>query len=262
MRKRNVLGMLVMLLAAGLLFTACDKDTPEKTDQTPKTKPACTGDHGSHDHAKTAVAAPASGAAMKLTIPLPKPLFAGTPKPPKGVTNLEPPKPKGWKRPLMSVPAGTTNIAKGKAVTASDDFVVIGEFEQLTDGDKDGSDGCFVEMMDGKQWVQIDLGKPATIYAIALWHFHKQARVYHDVVVQVANDEDFTENVKTVFNNDNDNSSGLGAGKDLSYLETYEGKLIDAKGVEGRYVRFYSSGNTSDSGNHYIELDVYGVEKK
>jgi hypothetical protein len=32
-------------------------------------------------------------------------------------------------------------------------------------------------------------------------------------------------------------SLGLGAGKDLNYIETYQGKLIDAKGVKGRYVR-------------------------
>ena len=91
-----------------------------------------------------------------------------------------------------------------------------------------------------------------------LWHFHKQPRVYYDVVIQVADDADFKKNVKTIFNNDHDNSAGIGKGKDMHYVETAEGKLIDAKGVQGRYVRCYSNGNTNNDLNHYIEVAVYG----
>ncbi len=54
------------------------------------------------------------------------------------------------------------------------------------------------------------------------------------------------------------NELGLGAGTDRPYIETYEGKLIDAKGVKGRYVRFYSKGNTTNKLNHYIEIEVFG----
>ena len=50
----------------------------------------------------------------------------------------------------------------------------------------------------------------------------------------------------TIFNTDAANELGLGAGKDLPYIETYQGKLIDAKGVKGRYVRLYSKGNTTN----------------
>ena len=62
----------------------------------------------------------------------------------------------------------------------------------------------------------------------------------------------------TLFNNDHDNSAGLGVGKNMHYVETNEGKLIDAKGVKGRYVRFYSNGNNASDLNHYIELEVFG----
>jgi len=96
------------------------------------------------------------------------------------------------------------------------------------------------------------------IYAIVFWHYHKQARVYYDVVVQVADDADFITNVRTLFNNDIDNSAGLGVGEGMHYVETAEGKLIDAKGVHTRYVRLYSNGNTSNGQNHYIEVAVYG----
>jgi len=76
----------------------------------------------------------------------------------------------------------------------------------------------------------------------------------------VASDPDFISDVQTVFNNDDDNSSGLGVGSDMNYVETSEGKLIDIvnKGVKGQYVRLYSMGNNSNDQNHYLEVEVYG----
>ena len=62
-----------------------------------------------------------------------------------------------------------------------------------------------------REWVQIDLGQKATIYAVLVWHNHAEARVYRDVIVQVSDDPDFLD-AQTVFNNDYDNSSGLGIG--------------------------------------------------
>jgi hypothetical protein len=192
---------------------------------------------------------------VPLKTDLPKPLFVGTPVPIK-VSNLEPAQ-KG-KRPDFMVPAGTTNLAKGKKVTASDNDPVVGTLDLITDGDKEGDEGSWVELGPGKQWVQIDLEKESDIYAVMLWHFHSQARVYFDVVVQVSDDPKFEKDVTTIFNADANNELGLGAGKDLAYIETYEGKLIDAKGVKGRYVRLYSKGNTTNKMNHYIEVEVWG----
>lgn len=192
---------------------------------------------------------------VPLKTDLPKPLFVGTPVPIK-VPNLEPAQ-KG-KRPDFLVPAGTENLAKGKTVTSSDSEPVIGTLDLITDGDKEGDEGSWVELGPGKQWVQIDLGKTADIYAVMLWHFHSQARVYFDVVAQVSDDPTFSKDVTTIFNADAANELGLGAGTDRPYVETYEGKLIDAKGVKGRYVRLYSKGNTTNKLNHYIEVEVFG----
>jgi hypothetical protein len=192
---------------------------------------------------------------VPIPLELPKPLFVGTPVPIK-VPNLE--KPSGAKRPPFLAPAGTVNLSRGRTVTASDTFPVIGDIPFVTDGDKDGSEGTFVEFGPGVQWVQIDLGATATLRAIVCWHFHAQARVYHDVVVQAADDADFKTGVTTLFNNDHDNSAGLGAGKDLAYIETSEGRLIDAKGVRARHVRLYSNGNTTSELNHYVEVEVFG----
>jgi hypothetical protein len=192
---------------------------------------------------------------VPLKTQMPKPLFVGTPVP-LNVPNLEPPM-KG-KRPDFMIPAGSVNLAKGKKVTASDENPVVGTLDLVTDGDKDGDEGSWVELGPGKQWIQIDLGKSANIYAVLLWHFHSQARVYRDVVAQVSDDATFKSGVTTIFNNDFKNEIGAGAGKDMNYVETYQGKLIDAKGAKGRYVRFYSNGNTTNKLNDYIEVEVWG----
>jgi len=193
----------------------------------------------------------------KVPIPLelPRPLFVGTPVP-INVPNLE--KPSGAKRAPFLAPAGTVLLSKGKPVTASDAYPVIGEIPFVTDGEKDGSDGTFVEFGPELQWVQVDLGATDTLQAIVVWHFHAQARVYHDVIVQVSDDANFKTGVTTLFNNDYDNSAKLGVGKDPSYVETAEGRLIDAKGVKARYVRLYSNGNTTNELNHYVEVEVFG----
>ena len=163
----------------------------------------------------------------------------------------------GERKPLM-VPSDVELVSDGKDVTSSDDWPIIGELEFLTDGDKDADEGYYVELGPELQWVQIDLEASKEIFAIALWHYHSQARAYHDVIVQISDDPDFGSGVKTVFNSDHDNSAGLGRGKDKAYIETHEGKLIEVDGVSGQYVRFYSNGNSTDTMNHYIEAQVFG----
>ncbi|MCX5645633.1 MAG: hypothetical protein NTZ17_13305 [Phycisphaerae bacterium] len=205
-----------------------------------------------------AAAAPSGAKMVALDFQLPKPMFVGTPTEMK-VENLE--KPLGRARPPFLAPEGTVNLAKGKPVKSSDEMPIIGEISYITDGDKEAADGSYVELGPLVQHVTVDLGKTCELCAIVLWHYHKQPRVYFDVVVQLSNDPDFIKDVKTVFNNDNDNSAGLGVGADKPYVETNEGKLIDllSQGSpKARYVRFYSNGNTSNDLNHYIEADVYG----
>lgn len=209
------------------------------------------------EEAKTPVGSDTgSSGLVAVDIKLPKPMFVGTPQDTR-VPNLE--KPSGKPRPPFLAPPGTKNLALGKPVKASDEEPIIGEIEMITDGDKEAADGSYVELGPFLQHVTIDLGAKQEIYAVVVWHYHKQPCVYFDVVAQVADDADFITNVKTVFNNDVDNSAGLGVGKNKHYTETAEGKIIDCMpGVRGRYVRLYSNGNTSNDLNHYIEVDVYG----
>lgn len=192
---------------------------------------------------------------VPIKIELPKPMFVGTPTN-MAIEKLE--KPLGKPRPPFLAPAGTKNVALGKSIASTDDMPIIGEIELINDGDKDADEGYFVELGPFTQHITIDLEKKHDIYAIVVWHYHKQARVYFDVIVQVADDADFTKNVRTLFNNDLDNSSGQGKGEDWHYVETSEGKLIDAKGEKAQFVRLYSKGNNSNDLNHYIEVEVYG----
>ncbi len=196
----------------------------------------------------------------ELKFELPLPMFRGTPKELKLNEHIE--KPSGKPRPPFLAPKGTKNVALKKPVTSSDDAPIIGELAQVTDGDKKGSDGSYVELGPGRQWVQIDLQEKYNIHALLVWHFHGEGRIYHDVVVQVADDPDFITNVRTIYNNDYDNSSGLGIGKDLEYLESNEGRLMPCKDIVARYVRLYSKGSTANDMNHYTEVEVYATPAK
>jgi hypothetical protein len=197
---------------------------------------------------------------IPLTTTFPPPLTIGTPVP-IHIANLEVVDPK--KKQELMVPAGTTNLALKKPVKSSDSDPLLGTLDLVTDGNKAADEGNFVELASGKQWVQIDLGAKSDIYAIWVWHYHSQARAYKAVVVQVSDDPDFIDGVKTIFNNDAENVNGLGAGKDPAYIETNQGRLMPAKEpVRGRYVRLYSNGNTSNTSNHYIEVEVYGKPAK
>jgi hypothetical protein len=126
------------------------------------------------------------------------------------------------------------------------------------DGDKEAAEGSVLEFGPFKQWIQVDLESEYELYAIVFWHFHKIPRVYFDVVVQVSNDAEFINDVKTLFNNDTDNSLGLGVGTDKHYIDKAEGKLVDAKGTRARYVRLLSQGNNQNDYSHYIEVEVFG----
>ena len=200
----------------------------------------------------------AEEASVPLKTEIPEEILAGTPPDVLALLfpNLEKP-PKG-ERPDFMVPKGTVNLALKKKVTASDPDPVLGEIEFVNDGNKEATERNFVEFSPKTQWVQIDLGKPSHIYAVYVWHFFREARGYHDVIVRVADDAKFAKNARTIYNNDQDNSSRLGIGRDRPYIETNFGKLIDAKGVKARYVRLYSRGNTANALNHYLEVEVFG----
>jgi hypothetical protein len=193
---------------------------------------------------------------VPLKIKLPAPAFVGTPSDTPPGSSVE--KPSGVPRPPLMVPPGVSNLALKKPVTTSDTNQVLENLVKITDGDKESSEEGTVLLRKGVQWVQVDLGAPSEIYAIVIWHAHDTPKVYHAVVAQVADDPQFTQNVRTLFNNDQSNVDGLGAGTNREYFETNEGKLIEGKGTQARYVRLYSRGSTESRLNEYTEVEVYG----
>ena len=165
-------------------------------------------------------------------------------------------------RPPMLVPPDIQNLAPGSRISCSDTNKPADALAKITDGDKRAADSSVVNLRKGTQYVQFDLGHSYELYAIVIWHAHDSAKVYHDVIVQVSNEPSFKGNVHTLFNNDKDDSSGRGVGTDREYFETYEGKLIPAKGAVARYVRAYSRGSSESALNEYTEVEIYGRPPK
>jgi len=192
---------------------------------------------------------------VPLDYDIPRELTIGTPKD-IDVENLET---SPNEEPIM-VAEGHELLSHGKPVTTSDDGIPWqGTPDMITNGEVDGNEGfSFILGSPGLQWVQIDLEDTYFIDAVVFWHFFREDRVYHDVIVQVSNDENFETGVTTLFNNDHDNSSGLGAGSDRAFIGTNRGKQVAGNGTEARYVRLYSNGNTDNDLNEYIEVQVFG----
>ncbi len=163
--------------------------------------------------------------------------------------------------PAVLVPRNVTNIARGKPVTPSRDYAIIGEPQNVTDGDKRllhyfefEPESVFPHR---GAHVTVDLGAEYRVYAVAWWHLFDRPTVYQDVVVQVASDPSFRDAI-TLFNNDADDSLGLGKGTDLNYIETNKGWVVGADGATGRYVRLYNRGNSRNYLAQYTEVEVYG----
>jgi hypothetical protein len=235
-------GLALILMGLVIGISSC-KDSPPKQPKDTRTTDQDTGARSNVKH-------------VPIPLTLPKPMFSGTPQNLNGVLNLE--TTLNRPRPLFLAPEGTTNVAAGKPVMSSDENPMIGDIDMITDGDKDGAEGSFVELGLFAQYVTVDLGAQHEIYAVVVWHFHKQPKVYYDVITQISDDPNFAANVTPIFNNDTDNSLELGAGSDKHYIETSEGKLMDANSTKGRYVRCYSNGNNTNELNHFIEVEVFG----
>jgi hypothetical protein len=163
----------------------------------------------------------------------------------------------------LQVPLGTTNLGPQCHLTTSALPVGNRELQKLVDNPRgkakrDFDD--FVTLPAGVQWVQLDLAEKTSLYAIVIWrNFQFPMRFYRGVVVQIADDAEFRKNVRTLFNNDYRNLTGLGAGEGREYLESYEGKLIEAHGAIASSVRIYSAGSTESAINEYFAVDVFGL---
>jgi len=156
----------------------------------------------------------------------------------------------------VNVTGSLSNLAAGKLPAA-----LSAAFKNLslaTDGVKSTANYADSSTATGLQWVQVDLGNSYGISSIKLWHYFGDARKYSDVVVQLSDDPKFISGITTVYNNDTDNSAGLGKGTNSEYSETSAGLNITFGTVNARYARFYTNGSNINKYNHYSEIEIYG----
>ncbi len=259
MKKTGRIFIIALVIMCFALLSCKKSPTSDPAPPQPDPDPTITDTDtvsptpGSDDPSPSTPDSPDANADMvALNIELPIAAFKGTPIPIL-VDNLEPPL--GHDREPFLAPKGTVLISRNKTVLSEDP--IFGELSLVTDGDKEAADGCFVYLGPLKQEIVIDLEAMHEIYAIIVWHNHQKAFVYFDVIAQIGEDLDFVKST-IVFNNDIDNSSQMGVGTDKHYIETAEGKLIDCKGVRGRYVKMVSRGNNANDLNHYTEVEVWG----
>ena len=179
--------------------------------------------------ALAAAAAFAEKVAIKFE--LPPPHSSGTPKEIKS-DNLEKDRGPGKLRPpIMVEPEYAKKLTTENTKVTTSEEAVTGDNDYVVDGDKTPDATSMLQLPGGLQWVQLDLGAEHTIAAVCVWHDQGDERVYKDVIVQISNDANFVDGVKTIFNNDHDNTAKLGKGTDKEYREPV---------------------------NNYIEIEVFG----
>ena len=151
------LGGFVTALALAIGLSSCGEKKAGKSE-------ASAGGSAAAPAAPAKTALP-PGEIEDLKVDYPKPMFVGTP------TNIRSPnleKVTGKSRGPFYVPTGTVLLSLKKKVTSSDNAPVIGDLDMITDGEKSGGDGFFVELGPMPQWVQVDLGVSRPLYAIRL----------------------------------------------------------------------------------------------
>ena len=146
----------------------CFGDIESRTQQTRRQQYPYSGCQFRHVKARRRFSADSTGFAEAAV--------CGTPPNIQGIANLE--KPLGKPREPFYAPKGTTNVAFKKSVKSSDEQPIIGEIEMITDGDKEATDGSYVELGPLKQNVTIDLGASYNVYAVVVWHYHKIGRAH------------------------------------------------------------------------------------
>ena len=105
-------------------------------------------------------------------------------------------------------------------------------------------------------WAIFDLGETHYVEEIRTSFWNDWAFV--DVVMQFASDENFTQDVVTVYNNDTDNSVGQGFGTDGVYSDAVDKTQNIHISARGRYFRVTNKGN-GQSYSLFTEIQLYGI---
>ncbi|NEW04977.1 hypothetical protein GK047_02955 [Paenibacillus sp. SYP-B3998] len=152
--------------------------------------------------------------------------------------------------------AASQNVAAGKVITSN---ATLTNKALATDGVSNDSNS-FAEAASGLKYIQIDFGASYSINKVNLWHYFSDGRTYKDVIVRLSSSSTFGSGTTTVFNNDTNNSAGLGTGTNAEYAETSAGKTITFNPVNARYLRIYSNGSSVNAYNHFVEVQAWTLD--
>jgi YVTN family beta-propeller protein len=146
----------------------------------------------------------------------------------------------------LNIPSGniTTN---GNRPTGSG----TANISRIVDGDTTSTQYYDAGTVSGGAYMKLDLGNIYMIGQINVWHYYSDARTYHKTKTEVSEDG---INWTTVFD-----SAVSG-----EYVETSSGNVITFNAKPTRYIRDWASGNTVNTGNHWVEIQAFGdwqVEK-
>lgn len=146
------------------------------------------------------------------------------------------------------------NYAKNKVITSNG---TLSNPRYATDGVSNNQQQL-TSIGTGLKYMTIDLGKQISLGQIKIVRNISGPRTYKDLIVQSSKTADFSSGVTTVFNNDKDNSAGLGIGLDAEYVEVAEGRTISCTTSDVRYIRVYSNGSNVDADNQFAEVEALG----
>lgn len=186
------------------------------------------------------------------------------------------------------------NLTSGANVEVSNNPSSDRPASRVVDGNKDKNQ--YMQTATGAQWIQIKLASMSNINSINMWRYWDNSRMYKDVAILISPDEFFKpENTLVLYNSVASErnwatKSGFATVNlplkdtlgydDSPYLETADGKSFtvtkaglkllngdDASSkivedtFEGRYIRIYSGGLTTDANanNHFSEVEVIGA---
>jgi hypothetical protein len=148
-----------------------------------------------------------------------------------------------WEENLDNFLPTEKNVALNKKVYGS---LPSSNIDLLTDGNTSTTPYCSIS--SGEQYVIVDLEDTYYLNKIKVWHYYKDSRRYHDTKTQVSEDG---ISWTTVFNS---NISG-------EYSEGSGGKTHNFEPIKARYIKDFLNGSTSDSGNHWVEIEAYDAKK-
>lgn len=166
--------------------------------------------------------------------------------------------------------AAGVNVALNKTVTASTTDLFGGSLSLVTDGQSASASGyAGIRTTNGPQYYQVDLGAAYALNRLRIVNdWGSSASVYRtnkDIIVLLSNDPAFSTGVTVVYNNDANNSVGLGAGSDPEFQEPPGGvgTWFDlGTPVNARYARVWGNGhvradNSVHAVNTPIEFEAY-----